>query len=122
MAVCAIPRSGSRHTALQSREQLRHRWSFREVEHVAIVLKPHVFRVAMAGKELQDPLLLLRREQPLAPVIAVVRTVSAQVFLHLRAQHREVLLLHFAKEGAEAVGGVDDPDLLEVPAAAVSES
>lgn len=65
----------------------------------------------MAAEEVENPLLLLGREETFAVVIAVVGGVSAQVCLDAVAQGRVVFLLHLGEEGAESVGGVDDARL-----------
>ena len=85
-----------------------------KVVHIAIAVEVQVFRISSLAEEVDDPLLLFGREQPLAVVVAVVGGVSAQVSLDAVAQGRVVLLLHLGKEGAEAVGGVDDARLLVV--------
>ena len=92
-----------------------------EVEHVDVVLEGHVLRVAVGGEEVEDPLLLFGREQSLATIIAVVGAVASEVGLQLVAQGSVVLLLHFAEEWFEAVGGVNDSYLLEMLAVAIAE-
>lgn len=62
-------------------------------------------------EEVENPLLLLGREETFAVVIAVVGGVSTQIRLNAVAQGRVVFLLHLGEEGAESVGGMDDARL-----------
>ena len=86
---------------------------FREVEHVAIVVKLNALRIAITGKQAHYPFLLLGREQPFTAVVAIVGAMTAQIVLDLIAQQRIVFLLHLAEERLEAIGTMNQPDLLE---------
>ena len=91
-----------------------------EVEHVNVVLEGQVLRVAVAGEEIENPLLLFGREQAVAAVVAVVGAVAAQIGFQLFVQGCVVFLLHFVEEWRQAVGGMNDAYLLEMAAVAIA--
>lgn len=88
----------------------------REVDYLDVMGEGKPLGVAVAGEEVEDPLLLCGREQPFASVVAVIRAVAAEVRLHLIAQGREVFLFHLAKERGEAISRLDGAYRLEMAA------
>ena len=63
-------------------------------------------------EEVNNPALLLGREEPLAVMVAVIGGISTQVSLDTVAQGRIVFSLDLGKDSLETVGGVDDARLL----------
>lgn len=74
--------------------------------------------VAPLTENVEDVLLLLRREELGAVVVAVVGAVAAEVSLQLVAEGLVVLALYIFKQCGETVGGTYLADLLEMWAAA----
>jgi len=70
-------------------------------------------RIAVAMEEVDNPLLLLWRQQLLPAIVAVISAVSAQITLDLVAQHRIVLLLHLTIQQVKAPGQPQDASLSE---------
>lgn len=82
--------------------------------------KPHF--VAVAGEEVENPLLLLGCEESLAPFVAVIGAVASKVIFHQVTQCRDVFMLHLAEERVEAVCRPDGAYRLEVLTRAVAVS
>ena len=97
------------------------RWYVRlsEIYDITIVLEGEIVFVAVTFKEPDDPLLLFWCEQTLTPIIAIIGTMTTQIFLQLFSQRGVVFLLHFAEKMLKTTGVTNNPDLLEVFATAI---
>lgn len=70
------------------------------------MVKNKVLGVSVAVEQVDDPLLLLRGEQLVTVVVAVISAVPAEVSLYFRAQGSIILALHIPENGVEAIGGM----------------
>ena len=75
-----------------------------EVVAVGVVVELQVLRIAIALEQVDDPCLLLGRQQALAVVVAIIVAGGSEILVHGFVQRLGVLALHLLEQRVEAPG------------------